>query len=198
MTEPPTLRDHPAEPKPLIPELLVQLRGEQRRGELLQAKVDELARRPGGRMLEAVDPNRQPPIDPTEQGLESKTGPTAEGEPEVERLYPCCEVPMPWIRGRIHEQLRPEPAPFEVLEHGAGVRSRERGCHETTVSSSKPAPSGGKRLALPGSAGTRDRQLESLSWLFEVPPGLPEPRLGEVTPLERVAEDGLDSHELTA
>ena len=180
MTEPPILSDDPAELQPLVRELFVQLRKSQRREELLQAKVDELARKLYGRKAERVDPNQLPLIDPAELG--QKAEPDSEPEieeqeppakprrrakrkrpskdlsrrrvehetPEAERICPGCEVPMPPIRERIHEQVDYQPSSFEVIEHVTFVYGCKCGCDEKIVSSSKPPQMVEKGLAGPG------------------------------------------------
>ena len=88
MTETTTIPDDPALLKPLVLELADQLKKSRRREELLQAKLEELARKLFGRKSEKFDPNQLCLIDLDAFGIKV---PEAEPESEAEAQEPPDE-----------------------------------------------------------------------------------------------------------
>ena len=180
MTEPTSIPDDPALLKPMVLELTDQLKKSQRREELLQAKLEELARKLFGRKSEKIDPNQLSLVDLGVFGIKTpeEAEPKAEAEeppvkarrrpkrkrpskalprrrvefhlPEEDRGCSCCDDVMPAIKEIVHEQLEYTPASLEVIENVTFLYGCKNGCDEKIVSSSKPPQMVEKGLAGPG------------------------------------------------
>lgn len=171
------LPEDPAILQEMVRELLDRLARSEHNQEQLRRKVEDLLRRLCGSTSERVNPNQLllfgelttpeaqcPPIEPeAPPAVPRRRGHGRRRIPEslerrrvvhelseVERLCPCCGVPMVAIREEISEQLDYEPASLYVAQHVRPVYACARRCQEAPVIAPPPVKPIDKGLPGPG------------------------------------------------